>query len=131
MRVRRLTPGIAVLSLMLLGGGCGAAPPQAPAGAAAKLDTSLSGISTACGLAYQVSAFPPPPAAQLTSLEATAGKQAMKLASVFHENPGWIYQGETVSTIVDDAISMLGSCGLSEARRALAGQIGAQRRGGR
>jgi hypothetical protein len=131
MRVRRLAPVIAVLSLMLLGGGCGAAPPQAPAGAAAKLDTSLSGISTACGLAYQISAFPPRAAAQLTSLEATAGKQAMKLASVFHNNPRWIYQGETVSTIVDDAISMLGSCGLSEARQALAGQIGAEHRAGR
>jgi hypothetical protein len=131
MTVRRLAPLVAVLSLMLLGGGCGAAPPQAPAGAAAKLDTSLSGISTACGLAYQVSAFPPPPAAQLTSLEATASEQAMKLASVYHENPRWIYQGETVSTIVDDAISMLDSCGLSEARTALAGQIGAEHRGGR
>jgi hypothetical protein len=131
MRVRRLAPLIAVLSLMLLGGGCGAAPPQAPPRAAAKLDTSLGGISTACGLAYQVSAFPPPPAAQLTSLDATASEQAMKLASVFHENPGWIYQGETVRTIVDDAISMLGSCGLSEARMALAGQVGAEHRGGR
>ncbi len=91
---------------------------------AAKLDTSLSGISTACGLAYQLSAFPPPPAAQLASLEATARRQAAKLASVFHQNPGWIYQGETVSRIVDDGISMLGSCGLTRARTALAGETG-------
>jgi hypothetical protein len=107
---------------MLLAGGCGAQPPQAPPRQAARLDTSLSGISTACGLAYQLSAFPPPPPAQLAVLEATARFQAAKLASVFRANPHWIYQSETVSTIVGQARAMLGACGLSEARRALAGQ---------
>jgi hypothetical protein len=124
MSPRRLASLIAVLSMIMLAGGCGATPPQAPLGDAAKLDTSLSGISTACGLAYQISAFPPPPAAQLASLEAAASRQAAKLASVFRQNPHWIYQGETVSAIADDAIAMLGSCGLPEARRALAGQVG-------
>lgn len=124
MSAPRLATVIVVLSMTTLAGGCGATPPQAPPGAAAKLDTSLSGISAACGLAYQISAFPPPPAAQLTSLEAAAGRQAAKLASVFRRNPHWVYQGETVSAIVEDAIVMLGSCGLPEARRALAGQVG-------
>jgi hypothetical protein len=112
----------AVVCLMLLAGGCGAEPPQAPPTQAAKLDTSLSGISTACGLAYQLSAFPPPPVAQLAVLEATARSQAAKLAAVFRANPRWVYQGETVSTIVGQARAMLSSCGLSEARTALAGQ---------
>jgi hypothetical protein len=107
---------------MLLAGGCGAQPPQAPPPQAAKLDTSLNGISRACGLADQLSAFTPPPAAQLAGLEATARSEAAKLASVFRANPHWIYQGETVSTIVGQARAMLGSCGLSEARRALGGQ---------
>jgi hypothetical protein len=124
MSPRCLASLIAVLSLVVLAGGCGATPPQAPLGDAAKLDTSLSGISTACGLAYQISAFPPPPAGQLTSLEVAASRQAAKLASVFRQNPQWIYQGETVSAIVDDAIAMLGSCGLPHARAALAGQTG-------
>jgi hypothetical protein len=120
MRARRL----ALLIVILLAGGCGATPPQAPPPEAAKLDVSLSGISTACGLAYQLSAFPPPPRAQMAVLEATARTQATKLASVYAKNPAWIYQGETVSKIVDDGISALGSCGLSEARAALAGQTG-------
>jgi hypothetical protein len=122
MRARRFTSLCAVLCVMLLAGGCGAEPPQAPPRQAAKLDTSLSGISTACGLAYQLTAFAPPPAAQLAVLEATARSHAAKLATVFRANPNWIYQGETVSRIVGQARAMLGSCGLPEARRALAAQ---------
>jgi hypothetical protein len=124
MRARRLAFLVTVVSVLLGAAGCGATPPQAPPREAAKLDVSLGAISTACGLADQLSAFPPPPAGQLAVLEATASTQAAKLASVFQRNPDWIYQGETVRTIVDDALSLLGSCGLSEARVALAGQTG-------
>jgi hypothetical protein len=120
MSARRLPCVLAVL--MLLAGGCGATPPQAPPGQAAKLDVSLGGISTACGEAYQLSAFPPAPPAQMAVLEATARTQASKLASVFARDPGWIYQGETVAKSVKDAIAMLGSCGLPNARAALARQ---------
>ena len=124
--MRALRPSflIAVLGATLAAAGCGAAPPQAPLRQAARLDTSLSAISTACGLAYQLSAFPPAPAAQLASLEATARSEAAKLASVFRANPRWIYQGETVGTIVGQALATLGSCGLPQARAALAGQTG-------
>ena len=38
--------------------GCGPLPPQAPLAIAKKLDSSTSDISTACGEAYQVAAFP-------------------------------------------------------------------------
>jgi hypothetical protein len=124
MRARRPVWLCALLAVMLLVGGCGAEPPQAPPRQAAKLDTSLSGISTACGLAYQLDAFPRPPAAQVAVLEATARASAVKLATVFHANPRWIYQGETVSTILNQALAMLGSCRLSQARAALAGQTG-------
>jgi hypothetical protein len=124
MRARRLAWLVVLLSAILVAAGCGATPPQAPPAAAAKLDTSLSGISTACGLADQISAFPPTPPAQLASLETTARTAVAKLASVFHANPRWIYQGETVSTITEDAIAMLGSCGLPKARTTLARQTG-------
>jgi hypothetical protein len=123
MRARRAVLPAAVLCVLVLAG-CGPPPPQAPPGEAARLDTALSGISTACGLADQITAFPPAPANQMAVLEATASTQATKLAGVFHRNPGWIYQGETVSRIVNDGIAMLGSCGLSQARRTLAEQTG-------
>jgi hypothetical protein len=124
MRANRLASLGAVLCVMLVAGGCGAEPPQAPPRQAAKLDSSLSGIATACGLTDQLSAFAPPPAAQLAVLEATAGTQAAKLAAVYRANPRWIYQGEAVRRIVDQAISLLDSCRLSKAQAALARATG-------
>ncbi len=122
MRTRRLIPLAVAVAVALLAGGCGATRPQAPPRQAARLDTSLSGISTACGLADQLSAFPPAPPAQVAALEATASRQATKLAAVFHANPAWIYQGETVRTIVRQSLVMLADCRLSRARAALARQ---------
>jgi hypothetical protein len=104
--------------------GCGPTPPQAPPAAAARLDTSLSQISSACGLMYQESAFAPPPAARRAALESAATAQARKLAAVYARDPRWIYQGETVRTIVGESHSALGSCGLTRARAALAAQTG-------
>jgi hypothetical protein len=120
----RLVRLVVAVSVMLVAGGCGATPPQAPPRQAAKLDSSLSAISTACGLADQLSAFPPAPPAQLAALEATATRSAAKLASVFHDNPAWIYQGETVRTIVGDSLATLAACRLTQARTALAQQTG-------
>jgi len=84
-----------------------------------QLDASTSGMSSACGLAYQVTAFAKPGNADLSSYEAQASAQARKLASVYRRNPEWIYQGETVRRIVDDSISLLGACGLTGAQRVL------------
>jgi hypothetical protein len=109
---------------------CGATPPQAPLKQAMKLGVATSGISTACGLAYQATAFPGHDETDLETLEATASASAIKLASVYRENPAWIYQGETVHDVVRDALSMLGSCGLTKARGVLAHATYADRRHG-
>jgi hypothetical protein len=94
---------------------CGPSPPQAPLGQAKKLSVSTSGISTACGLAYQVTAFPGNHRRELATLDAAASSSAVKLASVYGRNPAWLYQGATVSEIVSDGIEMLRACGLHRA----------------
>lgn len=99
--------------------GCGPPPPQAPFSAAKKLDSATSGIANACGLTYQVTAFPGDHRADLQALEATATTSARKLAGVYGRNPAWIYQGETVAEIVHDGVSMLRTCGLRDAAGAL------------
>jgi multidrug efflux pump subunit AcrA (membrane-fusion protein) len=104
--------------------GCGAQQPQAPLPAAKKLDEATSGISTACGLTYQVTAFPGRHQPDLTVLEATASTAADKLATVYKRNPGWIYQGEPVHAIVEDSLTMLRQCGLPQAARTLTQRTG-------
>jgi hypothetical protein len=114
---RRLT-AIAALALVLAS--CGPTPPQAPLKEAKKLSVSTSGISTACGLAFLVTAFPGNHNKELETIEATAASSAQKLASVYARNQSWIYQGETVREVVRDALAMLDSCGLSKAQSLLA-----------
>jgi hypothetical protein len=117
--VRRSVPLAATL-LALAMTGCGPQQPQAPLPQAKKLDESLSGISTACGETYQLTAFPGKREPYLATLEATAISDSQKLTSVYARNPAWIYQGETVGQIVKDSISALRSCGLERAATALA-----------
>ena len=109
----------AVITVALALAACGPLPPQAPLPYAKKLDSATSGISTACGLAEQVSAFSGQHDRDLITLEVTAGSSSLKLASVYHRNPAWIYQGETVRQIVTDSVSLLGSCGLHRAQAQL------------
>jgi hypothetical protein len=106
--------------MVLVLAGCGATPPQAPLRYAKKLNDTTSNISTACGEAYQVTAFPGAHRALLDTLEATAMTAGQRLAGIYHRNPAWIYQGETVGEIVHDASAMLGACGLLQAKAALA-----------
>jgi hypothetical protein len=96
--------------------GCGPTPPQAPLPDAMKLDSALSGIANACGLSYQTTALEH---GSLSGLEAVAKRESQKLASVYARNPDWIYQGETVRTILADSISLLGDCGLNQAQTEL------------
>ena len=103
----------------LAAAGCGATPPQAPLPQAAKLDSATGSISTACGEAAQVTAFPGNHRKDLITLEVTAASAAHKLASVYRRNPNWIYQGDPVRQIVRDALDMLGSCGLPGAQAVL------------
>ncbi len=110
---------IATLAATLAIAGCGATPPQAPSSEAQKLDASTSDLSTECGLTYQVTEFPGDHREELASLESQAIASARSLASVYHRNPAWIYQGETVHEIVRDALSMLHACGLHRAGHTL------------
>ena len=119
MRPRRQSMALLTTMLALAMSACGAEPPQAPLPEAKKLDSSTSGISTACGETYQVTAFPGDHRDQLTTLDATATSSARKLASVYRRNPAWIYQGETVAAIVKDAVSTLSDCGLPGAKTTL------------
>jgi len=109
---------LAVLASLVLAG-CEAANPQAPLKYAKKLDSATSGISTDCGLAYQVAAFPGDHRTDLDTLELMALRSVRKLAYVWRHNPNWYYQGETVSQIVGASLSMLDSCGLHRARTEL------------
>jgi hypothetical protein len=120
MRLRHRSAALVTTALALAVSACGPTPPQAPLPEAQKLDTSTSGISTACGETYQVTAFPCDHRRDLATLEATATSSARKLASVYRRNPAWIYQGETVAEIVKDAVSTLSDCGLGDAKATLA-----------
>ena len=108
-----------VLALALAGAGCGATPPQAPVAQAKRLDDATGDVAAACGLSYEVTAFPGDQRVDLADLAASATSAARELASVYARNPGWIYQGETVRHIVDDGVTMLRACGLDHAARAL------------
>jgi hypothetical protein len=110
---------LAAIAAAVLLAGCGPPPPQAPPSQAKKLDASTSDLSTECGLAYQVTAFPGDHRKDLANLETQAMASARSLASVYHRNPDWIYQGATVRQIVGDALSMLDACGLNQAERTL------------
>jgi hypothetical protein len=112
---RLTTRCLAVLAVGAAVAACGPTPPQAPLKQAMKLSVATGGISTACGLTYQVTAFPGDHRSDLETLEATASSNAIKLASVYANNAAWIYQGETVGKIVGDAVAMLKACGLRRA----------------
>lgn len=118
---RPLLARLATVVVAIALGACGATPPQAPAQQAKKLDASTGDISTECGLAYQVTAFPGDHREDLANLEANAAVSVQSLASVYRRNPAWVYQGETVGEIVRDAEAMLGACGLTQAERMLRG----------
>jgi hypothetical protein len=101
---------------------CGPTTPQAPLTDAKKLDEATSGISTTCGLNYQLTAFPGKRQPDATVLEATAITAVDKLAGVYRRNPAWIYQGETIAKIVEDSLTMLRQCGLKDAAARLVSQ---------
>jgi hypothetical protein len=120
MRGRSVTGVASSVLMVAVLAGCGPTPPQAPLPEAQKLNDSLSGISTACGLSYQSTGLDSKAARHLGSIDASAAAQARKLASVYRRNPNWVYQGERVSFIVGQATEMLQECGLDGARRVLA-----------
>ena len=67
---------LAAPALVLLVTACAGTSSQAPLKQAKKLSVSTSGISTACGLAFQATAFPGADKKDLETLEATAASSA-------------------------------------------------------
>jgi hypothetical protein len=108
-----------VAALVLAVAACGAEPPQAPLADAKRLDVATNAISTACGKADLLTAFGGPHPPGLHGLDATAASSAHTLALVERRDPAWIYQGSTVRAIVDESVSLLGSCGLHRAQTQL------------
>lgn len=117
--LRQLAAWAAAAGLALAVAGCGAQPPQAPLAYAKKLDVSTSGISTACGKAYLLSAFGGSHAKGLKGLDDAASSSAHTLALVDRRDPSWVFLGETVRQIVSASASMLETCGLHRARARL------------
>jgi hypothetical protein len=103
--------------------GCGATPPQAPPREAHTLGGTTSTISSVCGVAYQIHAFGQHDRRSELALEAAAEKAAQRLLSVYKTNRDWIFQGETVSAIVNESISALRECSLPRAAHALSAAI--------
>ncbi|MGB9183415.1 MAG: hypothetical protein WCB67_05060 [Solirubrobacteraceae bacterium] len=89
-----------------------------------KLGVATSGISTACGESYQVTAFPGNHRADLITLEVTASAAARNLETVYRRDRNWIFQGETVGQIVKQSVSMLKACGLNQSAAALSSSPG-------
>lgn len=113
--------GATVLVVLALGvAGCAQPGTPIPKPQAAKLTAGTGDIATACGYALQATAFPHqhPRLARLVSL---AHQGAVQLVEAFdHDNDqSDLYQGESVGAIVNRSITLLGRCGLRQARAPL------------
>jgi hypothetical protein len=102
---------LAALGSAFLLSGCGAQPPELPATQANRVSAATTGISEACGEAYQEgtpSARGPAPA----SIEAAATMRSTELARVYRDKPEAIFQAQTLRRIVAQSIISLNECGL-------------------
>lgn len=109
----------ALLLAVLALAGCGVGYTRAPISYEELIDRATSGISDACGEAYQVAAFGGSHPRAMTTLEVSASSWGRKLAKVYHRNPQWSYLGQTVAQMVQESHAMLSSCGLPGAAKAL------------
>lgn len=94
--------------------GCGATPPQAPGPEAYKLNLALSRFSSACGHATEIKEFVKD-GRSLTITERQAASQVPVVATIYKRNPNWIFQGKTVTELVQMSITFLNECGLHQA----------------
>lgn len=117
-----------IVGLVLMGlvaAGCSeAGTPYVSLHEAAKIGVATSRITTACGNAEQLTALGPSPKRHLERQESIAISGVRKLAGVYAHDHSHIYQGESVGGVVNDSLSLLKSCGLPSARRALLRAIG-------
>lgn len=118
-RRTRLARAAILAGLLVAVAGCTQPGTQAPGPEAARLSHATGDISLACGYAEELTAFGGPHPAGLAAQETTALFGAQLLLKVWSRNPRWIYQGESIGGVVDDSISLLGTCGLAGAQRFL------------
>jgi hypothetical protein len=112
--------GLIVLAAAALAAGCGPTPPQAPGPEAHRLNKALSTFSSACGHATEIQEFTND-ARDMTITEHQAQAEIPHLARVYRQNPDWIFQGKTVSELVQMSIKFLDECGLHQSARRLRG----------
>jgi hypothetical protein len=103
----------------LLGGACGAQPPQAPRSEAGRLSTALTAIAGTCAEADERQATAPPGRAYVADLDATALNDAAEVAAIAHAHPARIFQEETLGAIAAQTARYLRGCGLDRAARTL------------
>lgn len=109
---------IACAAALAFGAGCGPTPPQAPGPQAHRLNTSLSAFSSACGHASEIQAFSNNKR-DMKITEHQAQSQVPALAKIYKQNKDWIFQGKTVSELVQTSITFLDECGLHAAAHSL------------
>ena len=106
-----------VMALLALAG-CGPTPPQAPGPQAHRLNKALSTFSSACGHATEIQEFTND-ARAMTITEHQAQSQIPALVKIYNQNPAWIFQGKTVSELVQMSTTFLDECGLHQSARRL------------
>jgi hypothetical protein len=111
---RLIAAALAALALA----GCGATPPQAPGPQAHQLNLALSRISSACGHASEIQEFSKD-SRDLRITERQAQQQIGPLVRIHRQNPNWIFQGKSVSELVNLSSTYLDECGLHMAAQRL------------
>jgi hypothetical protein len=110
---------LAAGALLLAVAGCAQPGTPVQESQAAKLGVATSSISSACGYAWQLTAFGGPRPKGLASQESTAVSAAQKLAGVYAQTPSDLYEGESVGSILEDTVTLLDECGLPKAEKVL------------
>jgi outer membrane murein-binding lipoprotein Lpp len=110
---------VALILATCLLAGCSVSGPQAPLHYAKHINTVTGDISTACGELTQMTAFPPPPPRAVRTIQADAASAVRELAAIDRGHPEWRFDGVDMRTIVNQARTMLRSCGLKSAAEQL------------
>ncbi len=118
-RRERLALAGPLLAGLVLAAGCAQPGTPLATSEAAKVGVATSSLSTACGYAWELTAFGGRRPGGLAAQESTALAAAHKLAGVYASSPSDIYQGESVGSIVSDTITLLDECRLPGAQGVL------------
>jgi hypothetical protein len=110
---------VAVVVSVVALAGCAQPGSSVPEGQAAKLAVGTNEISTACGYAWELTAFGGGQGKKLAPIEAMAQTGAAKLASVYAHDQTDLYEGDSIGGVLGDSISLLRECGLTRPAKTL------------